>query len=154
VFAQGSKAALMLACVDRAVVGDDESAPLIQREPVVRLMTAPTRAEKLRAVRDLALLSMPTLAPIHRAFDAAAAVDPELTAAWTDYESRRHQDMRAMVGSFGPWLRDDLDVDRATDVVWAVLTESTADALLSRRGWSVEEYADWVADAVDRLLLR
>ncbi|SNS92110.1 transcriptional regulator, TetR family [Geodermatophilus saharensis] len=154
VFGQGGKAALMLACVDRAVVGDDESRPLIGREPVVRMMTAPTKAAKLEAVRELAVSTYPALAPIHRAFDAAAAVDPELGAAWTAYEARRHQDVHAMVESFRPWLREDLDVDRAADVAWAVLSESTADALLTRRGWTVEQYADWLADAIDRLLLR
>ena len=115
---------------------------------------APSKTEKLRAVQELAQLTIPALTPIRRAFDAAAAVDPELAVAWREYEARRYQDMRAMVGSFRPWLREDLDVDRATDVVWAVLGEATADALINRRGWTVEQYADWVADSIDRLLLR
>src|SRR5215207_2765724 len=154
VFGQGSKAALMLACVDRAVVGDDESAPLIQRRPVVRLMTAATKAEKLLGVRQLAVATVPVITPIFRAFTSAAAVDPELAAAWREYELRRHRDYRAMVESFAPWLREDLDVDRATDVIWAVLSEATADALIDRRGWTLDQYADWLVDAIDRLLLR
>ena len=148
VFGQGSKAALMLACVDRAVVGDDESAPLIQRDPVVRMMTAPTKAEKLRSMRELALLSVPAIGPIHRAFTAAAAADPEIGTAWTEYERRRYQDFRAMMETFRPWLREGLDV------IHSVLSEATADALIDRRGWTLEEYADWLVDAFDRLLLR
>ena len=135
-------------------MGDDESAPLIQREPVVRMMTAPTKAEKLRSLRELALLSVPAIGPIHAAFTAAAAVDAEIGAAWTEYERHRYQDFRTMMESFRPWLREGLDVDRATDVVWAVLSETTADALIDRRGWTVDEYADWLIDAFDRLLLR
>src|SRR5919205_3682589 len=54
VFGQGSKAALLLACVDRAVVGDDEEVPLARREPFVRLLDSPDRAEKLAALGDLA----------------------------------------------------------------------------------------------------
>jgi AcrR family transcriptional regulator len=154
VFGQGSKAALMLACVDRAVVGDDESAPLIQREPVVRMMTAPTKAEKLRSMRQLALLSVPAIGPIHGAFTAAAAVDAEIAAAWTEYERRRYEDFSAMMESFRPWLREGLDIGRATDIVWGVLSETTANALIDRRGWTVDEYADWLIDAFERLLLR
>src|SRR6478672_11318927 len=45
VFGQGSKAALLLACVDRAVVGDDEEAPLLAREGMVRLISSRDRAE-------------------------------------------------------------------------------------------------------------
>jgi AcrR family transcriptional regulator len=153
VFGQGSKASLMLACVDRAVVGDDASVPLIQRDQVVRMMTAPTKAEKLAAMRDLALLSVPAIGPVFRAFTAAAAVDPELAAAWTEYDRRRYQDFHAMMETFRPWLRDGLDVDRATDVIHSVLSEATADALIDRRGWTLDEYADWLIDAFDRLLL-
>src|SRR5918997_4719993 len=49
VFGQGSKAALLLGCVDRAVVGDDESTPLAAREPFVRFLEAPDLAGKLAA---------------------------------------------------------------------------------------------------------
>jgi hypothetical protein len=51
-------------------------------------------------------------------------------------------------------VRDDLDVDRATDVIHSVLSEATADALIDRRGWTLEQYADWLVDAFDRLVLR
>src|SRR3954469_11367995 len=59
VFGQGGKSALLLACVDRAVVGDDESAPLIQRDPVVRLLESEDRDEKLRSFREIALRTLP-----------------------------------------------------------------------------------------------
>jgi AcrR family transcriptional regulator len=154
VFAQGSKASLLLACVDRAVVGDDESAPLAERELYVRLLTAPEKDGKLRALRDLALHYVPVTGPMLRAFSSAAAVDPEVAAAWSEYGRRRYQDNRLLIESFAPWLRDGLDVDRATDIAWTVFTDTASEALIGQRGWSLEEYADWVADSVDRLLLR
>src|ERR671928_1326692 len=46
VFGQGSKAALLLACVDRAVVGDDEEVPLRQRDLFVRPIVTSDRAGK------------------------------------------------------------------------------------------------------------
>src|SRR5919199_1109952 len=46
VFAQGSKSALLLACVDRAVVGDDAAVPLAQREQFLRLVDSPDLADK------------------------------------------------------------------------------------------------------------
>jgi AcrR family transcriptional regulator len=154
VFGQGSKASLLLACVDRAVVGDDESAPLAERELYLRLLTAPEKDGKLRALRELALHYVPQTGPMLRAFASAAAVDPEVAAAWSEYGRRRYQDKRLMIESFAPWLRDGLDVDRATDIAWTVFTDTASEALIGQRGWSLEEYADWVADSVDRLLLR
>jgi hypothetical protein len=47
-----------------------------------------------------------------------------------------------------------VDVDQAVDVVWAVFASDTADRFLGDRGWTVERYADWLVDAIDRLLLR
>jgi AcrR family transcriptional regulator len=153
VFGQGSKAALLLACVDRAVVGDDEGPALIQREQVGRLLASPDKQEKLRILRELALHLVPRTGPVLRAFASAAAVEPEIATAWAQYGQRRYQDYRAVIESFAPWLRAGFDVDRATDVFWAVFADSTAEALMVYRGWSLEEYGDWLVDAFDRLLL-
>jgi AcrR family transcriptional regulator len=154
VFGQGSKASLLLACVDRAVVGDDETTPLRAREGIVRLISAGDRDEKLRLLRETALRYVPQTGPMLRAFAAAASVDPEIAAAFEEYGRRRYQDCRALIESFGPWLRDGLDVDRATDVFWAVFDHASSDALIEGRGWTLEEYCDWLVDGVDRLLLR
>ncbi|WP_170861241.1 helix-turn-helix domain-containing protein [Trujillonella endophytica] len=154
VFAQGGKAALLLACVDRALVGDDEDAPLLARELFVQLAEAPDKAGKLAALQAIAIDRGPATTPMLRAFEAAAAADPELAAAWTEYEGRRYADMRAIAGMLAPWLRPGLDADAAADIAWATFGLETAERLLRDRGWSAPRYAEWFADAVDRLLLR
>src|SRR4051812_46143319 len=151
VFGQGSKAALLLACVDRAVVGDDEEAPLAQRELFLRLVQAPDRATKLAAVRELVLRYVPEAVPILQVFAGAAAGDPEIAEAWTEYERRRLSDQRIMIGSFEPELRDGLDVERATDIAWGVFTHAPVANLIGVRGWTLEQYADFLVDAVERL---
>src|SRR4051812_41629175 len=85
VFGQGSKASLLLACVDRAVVGDDEEVPLARRELFTRVLEAPDRAAKLDAARAMARLYAPLTAPIIRAFADAAAGDPEIAGSWAEY---------------------------------------------------------------------
>lgn len=62
--------------------------------------------------------------------------------------------MRDFIGSFAPLLREGLDVERAAHIVWAIFTSATADNLHHGRGWTVEEYAEWLFDAIDRLVLR
>jgi AcrR family transcriptional regulator len=154
VFGQGSKAALLLACVDQAVVGDDESEPMIRRDAVVRMLAAKDKAEKLRHLREIATVTVPRTGPLLRAFASAAAVDPEIAAAWATSERRRRQDYRAVVESFAPWLRTELTVDRAADVFWTVFDDPTARTLVDDCGWSLAEYCDWLVDSFDRLLLR
>src|SRR3954451_1247398 len=68
VFGQGSKASLLLACVDRAVVGDDQNVPLAQREMVTRLLGAPDRAGKLAAARGMVMIYVPVSLPMIRVF--------------------------------------------------------------------------------------
>jgi AcrR family transcriptional regulator len=154
VFGQGSKSSLLLACVDRAVVGDDESEPLLVRDDIVRLLTEPDKQTKLGILRETAMRYVPQTGPMLRAFRSAAAVDPEIAEAWAEYGRRRYRDNRALIESFGPWLREGLDVDRATDIFWTVFGHAASDDLVGERGWTLEEYCDWLIDGVDRLLLR
>jgi hypothetical protein len=134
-------------------VGDDEEAPLAQRELFVRVVEAPDRAAKLSAARQMALRYVPLTIPMIRVFADAATGDAEIAEAWAEYERRRLQDDRVLIGAFEPWLRDGLDVDRATEIFWALFSHVPVDNLMRVRGWSLEEYADFLVDAVQRLLL-
>jgi len=153
VFGQGSKAALQLACVDRAVVGDDEAVALSAREPFVRFVVAENRTGKLAALADLGRTYVPQALPIIGVFAAAAAGDPELGQAWEDYERRRREDARVLVASLEPWLRKGMDVETATDIFWGVFSHAPVEALMGRAGWTLDRYVDFLIDAVERLLL-
>jgi AcrR family transcriptional regulator len=153
VFGQGSKASLLLACVDRAVVGDDERVSLAAREPFVRFVEATDAAGKLAALADMARQYIPQAIPPIGVFASAAEVDQEIAAAWEEYERRRWQDARALVASLEPWLRTGWDVERATDVFWGVFSNAPVEALMARRGWSLDRYVDLLVDSVERLLL-
>jgi hypothetical protein len=76
--------------------------------------------------------------------------DPEVAAAWAEYEQRRRQDTRALVGSLEPWLRPGLGVESATDIQWGLFSHAPADALMRHRGWSLDRDVDF---ALERLLL-
>ena len=153
VFGQGSKASLLLACVDRAVVGDDEEVPFRQRALFQRVLEAPARADKLDAAREMARTYVPLTIPMIQVFADAAAGDAEIAEAWTEYERRRFQDDRVLIGAFEPWRRPGLDVDRATEIFWGVFSHVPIDNLVRVRGWAVDQYADFLVDAVERLLL-
>jgi len=153
VFGQGSKAALLLACVDRSVVGDDEAVPMAQRALFVRLVEATERGPKLAAARELARTYVSVAAPMIQVFADAAAADAEIAEAWVEYERRRLQDARVLIGSFEPWLREGLDVDRATEIFWGLFSHAPITNLVRVRGWTVDRYVDFVVDALDRVLL-
>ena len=144
VFGQGSKASLLLACVGRAVVGDDERSRC-RRERSCGMLAARTRSRSCVCSARLALPSVPQTGPMLKVFATAAAVDPEIATAWATTGAPQ-QDYRAVVESFGPWLREGLTVDRAADIFWAVFDHG-ARSLVDGCGWTLEEYCDWLVDA-------
>jgi hypothetical protein len=85
---------------------------------------------------------------------ACPGSDPEIAQAWEEYQRRRYADTRVIMESFAHLLRPGMTVERATEIHWAVTNERTGDMLLVGRQWSHEEFADWLCDAIDRLLLR
>ncbi|WP_327589536.1 TetR/AcrR family transcriptional regulator [Nonomuraea sp. NBC_00507] len=154
VYAQGSKAALLLAVVDVSIAGDATAGPLIQHDRFRQLLDERDKERKLRLMARIAQDWLPRVGPVMRVFREAAAGDLEIAEAWEDYERRRYTDARAIIESFSSLLRPGLTVERATDIYWATFTTHTAEAFMAGRKWELREYADWLADAMDRLLLR
>ncbi|GAB3317287.1 TetR family transcriptional regulator [Geodermatophilus aquaeductus] len=154
VFAQGGKAALLLACVDRALVGSDEDRPVRELGPFAELLTAADRPARLAALHRLASESAAGTLEMQDVFAAAAAADPEVAAPYAAYERRRRADVTLLVRAFADDLRADLDLESAVDVVWSVLSPQTQSRLIRGCGWPPQRYADWLPGAVERLLLR
>ena len=154
VYAQGSKSALLLACVDRALAGDDEPVPLLDRSDLRAAMEARDDRDKLRLLQTAIVRRLPKLVPVLQAFSRAAAVDDEIAAAWREHDRLRYEDSARIVAAFAPSLRPGLSRQAATDLLWLLLSTPLAAMLHAERGWTTEAYAEWLVDAIDRLLLR
>jgi len=53
----------------------------------------------------------------------------------------------------GNHLRSGITLDAATDVLWTYSSPELYDLLVMRRGWSVERYGRFIADAMIAALL-
>jgi AcrR family transcriptional regulator len=153
VYAQGSKSALLLACVDRSIVGHDAAEPLLERADMRTMLTSPDVKEKLAILRAIVLERVPTSAPIFEAFRGAAAADPALAAEWKTYDQRRYADCTRMVDAFTGHLRTGLTADAATDIFYALVSPAMVQMFVQERGWTAEAFADWLVDSIGRLLL-
>ena len=51
------------------------------------------------------------------------------------------------------WLREDLDVERAADILWAPNSYEPR-WLLSDRGWTTDEFTAWLTEILRHALLR
>jgi AcrR family transcriptional regulator len=153
VYAQGSKQAILLACVDRALAGDDDDRPLAERQPMVDALSQASARGIVHGF-SVALAEMAFRASgLLVAFEDAAAADAATARRWAEAEENRRLDYRRMVeavASLGP-LRDELDVTRATDGLWSMLTPRMAHHLITG-GWSADQIAEWTTTLTVALL--
>jgi hypothetical protein len=84
VWAQGGKASLLLAVVDRVLVGDDEPVPVRERR---RCSTRPTRAPPCTGYATSQWLACPELCRCCTGFQRAEGCDAEIAAAYAIYGS-------------------------------------------------------------------
>ena len=154
VYAQGVKAELLLACVERALAGDDEPVALLQRPALVEGLAKPHQVDVVEAyVRALTEVSDRAAALIV-AFEDAAAADPATALLWCQAEQQRRADVQRLVETvavLGP-LRPGLDVASATDGLWVSITPRYAHQLASL-GWSLEHRSTWTTRIAIALIL-
>ena len=154
VYAQGSKQALLLACVDRALAGDDDSVPLAARPAFVEALAAASAAELIRSFVDALTDVAARAAALLVAFEDAAAADASTAELWARAEQDRKTDYRRLVEAVaagGP-VRDGQDVTTATNGLWVTATPRVAHQLAGL-GWPRERRVSWMTAALTGVLL-
>jgi AcrR family transcriptional regulator len=150
----GSKAALFAAVGDRnlqaairrAVPGGDLRALIAGRDLEAQLTTFGQAAPAIMG---------PNWA-IVEAWRTGGKTDAELTRAYRTASEGRRGWMRGFAEAWSGMgrLRTDLDVDTATDVLWAISAPDVYRLLVVETGWSPERYAAWLTAAARALVLR
>ncbi|NJC71929.1 helix-turn-helix transcriptional regulator [Planosporangium thailandense] len=154
VYAQGSKTALLLTCVDRTLTGDDDDLPLIERTPFVNALTAGSQTEIVEAFVRLLIEIAERAGGLLVAFEHAAAADAKIAALWEQAEQRRRQDYRRLVEALataGP-LGQGWGVETATDALWATVNPRLAHVMLHQLTWTPDRLLNWIVGAVAAIL--
>jgi AcrR family transcriptional regulator len=155
VYAQGSKSSLLLACVDRAFVGDDEPVPFLDRHPLADALASENQP-MIATGFALALAGLAKRASrILLAFEQGAASDPTLAELWDTYETRRRQDFERVVTAarkVGP-LPHRRSVGEAVDAMWSLASPQATASLLLRCQWSEAELGDLLTELGFALLV-
>jgi AcrR family transcriptional regulator len=145
----GSKADLLLAALDVAIVGDDLPIPVAER-PEFAALGRGVRAERARAAARLVREIYERTCGIRKALREGAAGDAEagLSDRLTEGEERRRinveQGLQLVAG------RSVSDTER--DGIWAVLSMEVYRLLVEQSGWSASRYEEWLAETIVRLL--
>ena len=147
----GSKLAILSAALDVAIVGDDEPVPLLER-PWMRELR---QADGPGAVRLLVVQVRRVLErtyPLYAVMQSAAA--GEAGALLADNKHQRFEGERAVAGELcaKSGFAADLSVDRAADLLYALLSEEHYGLLVAERGWSPEAWEAWCIDTLVQVL--
>ena len=151
----GGKAQLMKLAYDFAIVGDDEPVPLADRPEMRAMLAEPDYGKRLAMYASLVVRIDRRLSSAWRAFEGAATSDPEAAKFYVAMVQQRRQAMREAAQMFADAgaLRPDLDIEVAADLMWFYNDPSLYDKLVRQRGWSVDRFQAWLAEALQVQLL-
>ena len=140
----GSKVAVLTAALDVAIAGDDEPLPVLERTWFARLRAEPGPVAALDILADSAAQIINRVYPLYAAMSNASA-DPEV-AELRDRNKRQRfashlpavQELARRAG-----FNQQLPVERATEIFYALMSEETYGLLVAEHGWSVPDWSGW-----------
>src|SRR5690348_2219019 len=151
----GKKPALFRLLIETAISGTDGAVPAEERDYVRAIRAEGDAPRKLRLYAAALAGIQPRLAPLFRVLQGAAPLAPELNELWQGIAKRRGDNMHLFIKDLAGTgcLTSGLTQSRAADIIWTMNSPEFYLLLVEQRGWSVEEYSEWLGEAWIRLLL-
>jgi AcrR family transcriptional regulator len=149
----GGKPGLVRAIVERGLLGSG-SLPAEDRSDLAQA-TSTDSAALFRRFGELSREVTPRVAPVLRIMrDAAASGDEEMVSLLADISDRRHARMLRNAKNLHSrgFLREGISPERAADVMWVYTDTQLYDDLVEQRGWSLEDYGGFIAQALSAAL--
>jgi AcrR family transcriptional regulator len=150
-----TKSGLLRALWDLRLKGDEDDAAVADRPWYREVVEAPDAELQLRRNAHNARVVKQRIGGVLKILRSAAPVDPDAAALWRLIQTDFHDNQRVIVESLHAKqaLRPDLDVTRATDILWTLNHPDVWLLLVGERGWTPEQWERWFADATCAQLL-
>lgn len=151
--AVGGKAGLVRAIYDRGLLGAGRDAAYRRSDRMREQETDPRVIMRNWGVLAAEVSSLVT--PVRLLIRAAAATEPDMAALLvaSDDERRARMEHHARFLAGRGYLRGDVTVERATDVLWFCSSAEIYELMVLNRGWSSADFAGFVADTMITALL-
>ncbi|MBJ7605569.1 helix-turn-helix domain-containing protein [Candidatus Dormiibacter inghamiae] len=144
----GSKPALVRSLADRVTGSADLSVGRViaETDPVRQLEIGAAILRNLHQRSEVVVDILRT----------AAGADPKLSREWRRWKDRHAEAVRAVAESLDAngALRNGVDPQAATDVLYTIGGPDTFRQLVRERGWNPSRYEKWLVEAGTSLLLR
>src|SRR4051794_18185609 len=152
----GNKRTVLKEALDVTAVGDDQPVPVLERPWMqeARTATDPNRVVAIWVEASRAILDRG--APLMRVLRDAASVDPDMAALWATNEQQRDISYRVMAQQLSDLgaLKADVQLEQATDILFALLSSDMYSVLTTTRRWTPQQFQQWTIDTIRTTLLR
>ena len=151
----GNKKSLLSALIDLRVTGASVGSDVLAGDAPRALSTMSNQRQMIASFSADIAPRVERVRPIDDIIRSAAAADPEIS----DLRSRMQENRFNKLRVFIEWvaangaLRDGMDGDEATTIVWTLSSPEVNRMLRDVRGWTYERYAEWLSTILVRLLL-
>jgi AcrR family transcriptional regulator len=148
----GNKRAVLLAALDRAIAGDDEPIPTLER-PWVHAALAETDPHR-QIERQVAGVGE-VLRRAARLLDIIrnAATDPELAEVCATSISHHREVQRVFAAALAEKVPLRTDIPAAADTAVAILSPETYLLLVDHLSWTHDRWRTWAADCLTQTLI-
>lgn len=150
-----SKRGLLLALWHLLLRGDEEPVPVGERRWFREVVDEPDPEHLLRLNARNSRIVKERAGALLEILRSAAPADIELDALWMRIQTEFYENQRSIVEQLqkNGALRAGLEVDRGADILWTLNHPSVYGLLVGDRGWSPQQYEEWLGDAFCSQLL-
>jgi AcrR family transcriptional regulator len=150
----GTKAVLAKAAFDLALAGDDEPVPVRERPALVAIRAEPEVGRKISMFVEGLVQRLDRSAKVQIMVRDGRHVDESLAPVWDELVNEGLTGMRLLGRHLldTGQLREDLDLDEVTDLLWNYLAIDRYERLVLLRGWSVPRYQQWLIATITHAL--
>jgi AcrR family transcriptional regulator len=149
----GTKVSVLTALIDRELTAGADVASVTDRPEAQAVRDELDQREQLRLfTRDIATV-LERVRPVYDILRNASAVDADLLAVRREMDNNRLEQIRKVAGWLAARAPLRVDVDRASEIIWAIASPDVARMLCDDRNWTVDDYAEWLEDTLVHTLL-
>lgn len=150
----GTKQAIVERALDVTLAGDHAPMAIIDRPWVAEVQRQPDPRRRLAIVIRETSKIVARAARVRAVLRDAAAIEAGLRSVIAEDYRRRHVTQSALVGLLASdrQLRAGLDLKRATDIFFGLVSDEMYQLMVVVRGWSQSAWRDWLVEAVEREL--
>ena len=140
-----TKSGVLRALWNLRLRGGRDEVPIAQQQWYRQVLEEPDPERQLRLNARNSRAAKLRIAALLEAIHTAAPLDPDIAALWDRIQTDYHANQRVIVASLAEKkaLRPELDVDRATDILWTINHPNVWQLLVGECGWTPEQYEEW-----------